>query len=199
MPLLVGYWLTIGLRAAAFVPSEPRASWIFNAAAVGQTRSFRSGTRAALLAIVLPAALAITGAAVAPLLGWRIALWHAAFVLVVLVATVETVLLTIPHVPFTAIYRPGHARLRTRWPLYALSMFAVAVWPVRAELASLGGGELRLIAWTALLASLIYGAGRLLAVTKLPALADDDGASEESDATVLNIGQVVPANAAESS
>ena len=62
MPLLVGYWLTIGLRAAAFVPSEPRASWIFNGAGIGETRAFWSGARAAWLAIVLPPAVAFAGA-----------------------------------------------------------------------------------------------------------------------------------------
>jgi hypothetical protein len=190
MPLLVGYWLTVGLRAAAFVPSEPRASWIFSAAGVGDARAFWSGTRAAFLAIVLPAALVFTGAAIGPLLGWRIAIWHGAFVVVILVATVDAALLTIRHVPFTAIYRPGHAKLRTRWPLYALGMFAVTVWPVWAELRFLGGDELRLTAGAAVVAALIHVAGRLWATPDLPVTAEGDDARDEDEATVLNIGQV---------
>ena len=190
MPLLVGYWLTVGLRAAAFVPSEPRASWIFTVAGVGDARAFWSGTRAAFLAIVLPPALVFTGAAIAPLLGWRIAIWHAAFVVVILVATVDAALLTIRHVPFTAIYRPGHARLRTRWPLYALGMFAAAVWPVWAELRFVGGGELRLLVRAAGVAALIHVAGRWWAAPSLPVTPDDDVARDEDEATVLNIGQV---------
>jgi hypothetical protein len=182
--------LTIGLRAAAFVPSEPRASWIFNAAGIGQTRAFWSGARAAWLAIVLPPAVAFAGLATGPLLGWRTAMWHSVFVLVVLVAAVDTTMLTIRHVPFTAIYRPGHAKLRTRWPLYALGMFAVAVWPVWAELRFLGGGELRLVAGAAVVAALIHVAGHLWVVPSLPVAPDDDVALDEDAATVLNIGQV---------
>jgi hypothetical protein len=197
VPLLLGYWLTVGLRAAAFVPSEPRAAWMFNAAGVGETHSFWSGTRAPLLAVVLPPALLFACAPVGPLLGWRIAFWHAAFVLIILVATVDATLLTIRHVPFTAVYRVGHARLRTRWPLYGLGMFAVAVWPVRAELRSLGGGEVRLVAGAAVIAALVYIAGRLWAVLELSATPDDDGARDEDEATVLNIGQVTPARAVE--
>jgi len=189
MPLLVGYWLTIGLRAAAFVPSEPRASWIFNAAGIGEARAFRSGTRAAFLAIVLLSSLTFTGAAITPLLGWRITMWHAAYVLVILVATVDLALLTIRHVPFTAIYRPGHARLRTRWPFYALGMFATAVWPVWAELRSIGGGELRLLVRAAGVATLVHVAGLLWAAPRLPVAPDDDVAEDEEQVTVLNIGQ----------
>jgi hypothetical protein len=197
MPLLVGYWLTIGLRAATFVPSEPRASWIFSAAGIGQRRAFWSGTRAAFLTIVLPSALVVTGTAIAPLLGWRLALWHAAFVVVILTATVDAVLLTIPHVPFTAIYRPGHARLRTRWPLYGLGMFAVAVWAIKIELLFLGGSELRLVAGAAVVAALLYIAGRVRAAPGLPITPDDVDAQDEDEATVLNIGQVAPASTAE--
>jgi hypothetical protein len=190
IPLLVGYWLTIGLRAATFVPSEHRAAWIFNSASTARTLAFWSGTRAAMLSVVLPAAVVIAGAVAGPLLGWRIAAWHAAFVTLVLIAVVEAIGLTIRHVPFTAIYRPGHAKLRTRWPLYAIGMFAVAVWPVRLELRFLGGAEFHLMAIAALVALAVHAAGRIWALTGPAALLGDDEVEDDDDrATVLNIGQ----------
>jgi hypothetical protein len=39
--------------------------------------------------------------------------------------------LTIDFVPFTRPYVPGHARLKTRWPLYVLGLYAFAFWPAR--------------------------------------------------------------------
>jgi hypothetical protein len=139
IPLLVGYWMTIGVRAAAFVPSELSAAWPFRFAAPATTRAYWAGTRAAMLAIVVPPAVLTALGIVAPLLGWRMAVWHAGFVGLVIVALVELVMLTMTHIPFTQSYRPGHAKLRTRWPLYALGMYACAYWPVRFELWQMNG------------------------------------------------------------
>ncbi len=47
---------------------------------------------------------------------------------------VEALALTVRHVPFTRPYPPGHARIKTRWPLYLIGMYAVAYLPVRLEL-----------------------------------------------------------------
>ena len=44
-------------------------------------------------------------------------------------------------IPFTRPYPPGHARLRTRWPLYAVGMYVVAYCPVRYELWILRNSE----------------------------------------------------------
>ena len=40
-------------------------------------------------------------------------------------------------VPFTRAYPPGHAKLKTRWHLYLLGMWAIAYVPVRMEMAVL--------------------------------------------------------------
>jgi hypothetical protein len=42
--------------------------------------------------------------------------------------------LLVDGVPFTRAYPPGHARLKTRWHLYLLGMWAIAYLPVRLEL-----------------------------------------------------------------
>jgi len=195
LPLLVGYWIAIGVRAATFMPSESAAAWVFRAAGVGRGVAFRSGARAATLAVVLPPSLLIVWFGIAPLLGWRIAAWHTAFVSIVLMAATDAQMLTIRHVPFTEIYAPGHARLRTRWPLYAIGMFAVAAWPVRAELRAFGGGEVRLIAAALTVALLIYAAGRRWALPGPPTEPEEAELVEDDEATVLNIGRVLPARA----
>jgi hypothetical protein len=189
IPLLVGYWLAIGLRAAAFMPSDHRASWIFAAIGPARTRAFWSGTRAAMLALVLSAGVSVALAVAGPLLGWELAAWHAAFVALVLMTAVDAIVLTIRHVPFTAIYRPGHARLRTRWPLYLLGMFATAVWPVWLEQRYLGGGEFSLLAKASCVALLVSVAGRFWAVMTPAAMPEDRLDEDEDAATVLNLSQ----------
>ena len=56
-------------------------------------------------------------------------------------AVLEVVAPTIADVPFTRPYRPGHTKLKTRWPLYLLGLFTVADWPVRLEIRLLGHPE----------------------------------------------------------
>ena len=161
IPLLIGYWMTIGLRAAAFMPSELPASWTFRVSAPAGTRAYWAGTRAALIALVIPAVVLIALAVTVPLIGWRIAAWHAVYVAVVLIATIEGAAATISYIPFTTPYRPGHAKLKTRWPLYFFGMWAVAYWPIRLEQSALrGGNELRLVAGALACAAVVHLAGR---------------------------------------
>ena len=138
IPLVFAYWMTIGMRAAFFVPSELAASWTFRANAPEHAIGYWSGVRASMLACVLPPTLALAGAVTIPLLGWRTAAWHAMVVLVVGTMIVEGCALTIDFVPFTRAYRPGHSKLKTRWWLYVLGLYLLAYVPARFELWAIG-------------------------------------------------------------
>jgi hypothetical protein len=133
VPLVLTYWVVIGLRAAFFLPSELPASWTFPANGGEPSVAFWSGTRAAMLAFVLPRMLCVT-ALLTPLVGWRVAAWHALLASALLALLIQIVMLTVAHVPFTREYRVGHARLRSLWPLYLIGLFAFAYWPVQLEL-----------------------------------------------------------------
>src|SRR5262249_12096161 len=49
VPLVLAYWIAIGVRAAFFVPSELLAAWSFRSNALSAARSYWSATRAAML------------------------------------------------------------------------------------------------------------------------------------------------------
>lgn len=116
VPLLLVYWTAIGLRASFFVPSELAASWTFHANAPDRSPSYRSAIRASIVGFLAPGAtlvaLAVGGAG------------HAVRVALVVVALANLLVLTIDFVPFTRAYEPGHAKLKTRWPLYAFGSYA---------------------------------------------------------------------------
>ncbi|OLB62483.1 MAG: hypothetical protein AUI11_05365 [Acidobacteria bacterium 13_2_20CM_2_66_4] len=116
VPLLLAYCTAIGLRASFFVPSELAASWTFHANAPDRSSSYRRGIRASIFGFLAPGAalvaLAIGGAG------------HAVRVALVVVALANLLVLTIDFVPFTRAYEPGHAKLKTRWPLYAFGSYA---------------------------------------------------------------------------
>ena len=137
-------------------------------------------------ALLVPPTLLLAIAVTAPLLGVRVAAWHAAFVALMVVALIELVALTIDALPFTHPYRPGHAKLKSRWPLYLLGLFAFAYWPVRAELSALGGGEASLLAWPAAAAVAFHLAGRRFARRWSIEPSEDFGEDEDS-VTILAI------------
>jgi hypothetical protein len=191
MPLVLTYWIGIGLRAAFYVPGELPASWTFQVNAPPQTNAFWSGTRAAAIGFLLPLALA-ADALIVPLIGVRTAAWHAVVVVPVAILLAETIALSVTFVPFTRPYEPGHAKLRTRWPLYLCGLFAFAIGPARAAMYAAGNP-----------AALVHLAGWILAAAVVLELAGwrrarvwrIDPAEEfrdESGIAVLDIGLAMP-------
>jgi hypothetical protein len=139
IPLVCAYWLAIGVRASFFVPSELASSWIFRVASCGPVDR-RAAVRASMIAYVLPRTLAVAALLVVPL-GARLAAWHALLTGLAALLLVQVVALRMAEMPFTRPYRPGHARLKTRWPLYLLGLYIFAYWPARLELQLLGSVE----------------------------------------------------------
>jgi hypothetical protein len=191
IPLVLTYWIGIGLRAAFYVPSELPACWTFRHNAPLQTRAYWSATRASAIGFLLPLAL-LADALIAPLIGARAAAWHAVVVIPVVVLLAETIALTVSFVPFTRPYEPGHAKLKTRWPLYLIGLYVFAIWPARA--AMFAGGrpaELREIAaWLCAAVVALEIVGRFRARTWR--MDPTEEFRDESAISVLDIGIVLP-------
>jgi hypothetical protein len=190
IPLVMGYWMTVGVRAAFFMPSELAASWSFQSSATEATSAYWSAVRGSTLAFVLPRTAVASGILV-PLLGWRVAAWHFLVVGALTVVLVEVIALTIDFIPFTRPYQPGHAKLKTRWMVYAIGMFAFAYWPARIELSILGQPD-RLIgmvscAVAATAAIEVFGRHRSTTWSVQPA----DEFDEDLSTTVLNLGGII--------
>ena len=65
--------------------------------------------------------------------GWYDALLHAGFAALAVLVLVESIALTVPFMPFTRPYEPGHAKLKTRWPLYLIGVYLFGYVLVRIE------------------------------------------------------------------
>jgi hypothetical protein len=154
IPLVLAYWIVIGLRASFFVPSELPAAWTFAANAPEPTAAYRPAVRAAMLAWVMPCAIGVAALVTVPLLGWSAAVWHVLFVCSATTMMIQAVSLTIDFVPFTRRYEAGHAKLRTRWWIYAAGLAACAYYPVRLEMAAWE----RPVAFASLLIGLAFSA-----------------------------------------
>ena len=156
IPLVFAYWTTVGLRAAFFEPAELPAAWAFRATAPPCGSSYWAGVFAGMAAIVVPAGVAVSVLATAPILGWTVALCHAVVVGEVSTVVVQAAALLVDFVPFTRAYQPGRANLKTRWWLYAIGLWVSAYIPARAEARALDEPMLLL--------ALIAALGALIAV-----------------------------------
>jgi hypothetical protein len=191
IPLIVGYWTAVGMRASFFVPSELASSWTFRVNAAGPATPVWAAVRASMIAFILPRTL-LVDLVLVPLIGWYMAAWHAVVVSAVIVLFIELGALTIDHIPFTQPYRPGHAKLRTRWSVYLVGVYVFAYVPARLELRlgasaplfAIVGGVIAVI-----IALEIVGHWRSSTAAAVPG--DEIDESDRSDVTVLDLGGAI--------
>jgi hypothetical protein len=195
IPLVLGYWTIIGLRAACFVPSELPAAWSFRSNAPDHARAYWSAVRAAMIAFIVPPVL-LVDLLIAPLLGWRMAVPYALVTSAVVVLLAEVVALTIDFIPFTRAYRPGHAKLRTRWPLYLIGLYCFAFWPARLQLwtADDPAASLQIAAAVAAIIAIVELVGRRRAA-RWSLECEDEPEDLFSRIAVLDIGNTGPLRA----
>ena len=127
-----------------------------------------------------------------PLLGWDVAVRHAIVACTMAILLVEVLALTISHIPFTQAYPPGHARLRTRWWVYALGLYAFAYLPARVEPQILEepAALLGMVACIAAVIGALEVVGRRR-VEEWPVQDGQDAEDDLSSVTVLNLGGAV--------
>jgi hypothetical protein len=194
IPLLLAWWALVGLRAAFFVPSDLAAAWTFRFHAPDPDPGYWSAVRASLAIVVLPACLVLTLALLTPLVGFRIAAWHALVVSALVLVLVEVVAQTIDFIPFTRAYRAGHARLKSLWWLYLASLFAFADVPVKMELARLQNpralAEMAIVI-VAMAATLEWMGHRRAIGWSIDATPDEE--ESDSELTVLDLTHAVTA------
>jgi len=181
MPLIAAFWLSIGMRASFFIPSQLPAAWTWFINAPDRLTSYRAAMRASIVGVVVPIAVFLAAAVG----GWR----HAGVTLAFVVAFAAFVALTIDFIPFTRPYRPGHARLRRRWPLYLVGAYGLTYGLVAIEQA-IGGEPLAgaiLMASLLGLAAAFDVAGRLTSKTWRIVSPVDQGDADENATIVLGL------------
>ena len=134
IPIVLGYWVVVGLRASFVLPTELKAAWAFRVHSQLPSASYWSGVRAAMIAFAIgPALLRRTRSSCFRCLVGGLPPIHTLIVTLAIAITAQFASLLVEGVPFTRAYPPGHAKLKTRWQLYLLGMWAIAYLPVRME------------------------------------------------------------------
>jgi hypothetical protein len=120
-PLVVFFFMLIGMRVLFGIPVELGANWVFRLREPVDRIAVVAGVRRAMLAgCVVPVAL-LAGGSAALLWGTRIGIAHGVFCTLMGALLVEILLVRFCKIPFTCTYFPGTARVRTLWPLYLMA------------------------------------------------------------------------------
>ena len=199
VPLLLAFWLAVGLRASFFVPSELPAAWTFRTHATKGSRASHGAIRGAAAALLVPPLTALTFVLSIAVSGWYDALLHAGFAALAVLVLVESIALTVPFMPFTRPYEPGHAKLKTRWPLYLIGVYLFGYVLVRIEKACWSDSSSFAILLLCLAATItaLDIAGEVQA-SRRSTEPPEELASDEGRIAVLDIGAVVHRAHAES-
>jgi hypothetical protein len=188
LPWLLVFWLAVGLRASFFVPSELPAAWIFRIGDRDGVRFRHAAVRGALAGMLVPVAIVCAGAfSIAA--GWVALTRHLTVAVLATILLVELVACTVPFTPYSRPYQPGHAQLKTRWPLYAMASYVFAYRLPAVERAC----------WTqpARFAALVFGLAILTIAIDLTARRRsasavvqpiDEIAFDDTEITLLGIG-----------
>jgi hypothetical protein len=119
-PLVVMFFVLVGLRALFAIPIEPKANWTFRLCEPANRRAVVAGVRRAMLfACVAPVTLAAAASVAIPWGATR-GLAHGVFCALMGLLLTELLLVRLCKVPFTCTYFPGSARVRTLWPFYLI-------------------------------------------------------------------------------
>lgn len=108
IPLVLGYFLLVGIRFGFDVPAQIQSNWTFRFLLANDARDCRALVRRLMVAsvslLILPAALPIY----LHFWGWKIALLHTGVVVLWIVLLTEVLVTGFRKLPFTCSYPPFH-------------------------------------------------------------------------------------------
>ncbi len=126
IPLILSFFILVGLRVIFTIPAELEANWIFRLTDTDSpTKAISAVRKAVLLLGILPVLFSVI-----PLFcflwDWRIGLLHLAYVATLSFVLREILLLGFQKIPFTCSYVPGRANIKLFWFAYLISFTTYA-------------------------------------------------------------------------
>jgi hypothetical protein len=122
-PLVMSFFILVGLRFIFTVPADLQANWVFrNIDKHLLKRSFAGVHKFMLTAIVVPL-LAIFAPCYLMIWPPAMVLGHIVYALTLSLILIELLLFEFIKLPFTCSYLPGKAKIILLWPLYLLTCY----------------------------------------------------------------------------
>jgi hypothetical protein len=153
LPLAAMTFMLVGLRVAVSIPSDLRARWVFHTVDLPRN-TLRACVRRVMLALVVVPFAVAAGLSGSALWHARIGLTHAAWCFSLGCLLTEMLVSRVDAMPCAAAWRPEHAKLRTRWPVY-LFAFMILCGAGRFSLTGLESYLFQSPAWNAVIAGVL--------------------------------------------
>ncbi|MBS1876326.1 MAG: hypothetical protein JSU00_24135 [Acidobacteria bacterium] len=154
-PLVLPFFVLLGLRALFSVPVELPSNWLFRLTETGRAIDYVTGARKLMtLAGVAPACL-LSLPFYGFLWGWRVALTHEAMCVLIALTTLEVLMAGFPKVPFTCPFLPGQGNLKVTFATYVVLFLSIAYLLIHVELWMALDGQRGL--WGVAMAGAAYG------------------------------------------
>ena len=118
IPLILLFFVIIGLRVSFSIPIEVRANWLFRLTGPNVRGAYLDATRKTLLLFAVAPVVAIAAPIYMAVWPWPRAVGHVAFLAAFGLLIVELVLTGFAKVPFTCSYLPGKANLKIMFGVY---------------------------------------------------------------------------------
>jgi hypothetical protein len=121
IPLILSFFLLLGLRVLASIPSSLEANWVFRITEQKQRRHYFAGFRKGLFfCALLPLFLALFVLYFC-LWGWKAALLHCLYGLTASWLLLEILFFKYHKIPFASTYVPGKAKIHLFWLVYVIA------------------------------------------------------------------------------
>ncbi|MGC9951817.1 MAG: hypothetical protein ABSF64_36185 [Bryobacteraceae bacterium] len=118
IPLILLFFLIVGLRVSFSIPVEVRANWLFRLTDPIGGGAYLAATRKTLLWLAVAPVVAVAAPIYMAVWPWPRALGHAGFLAAFGLLIVELALTGFAKVPFTCSYLPGKANLKIMFGVY---------------------------------------------------------------------------------
>jgi hypothetical protein len=134
-PLILPFFLLLGMRVLFTFPVELGANWLFRLVdEEGDPVSALCAVRKLMIvAGIVPvciASLPMYGL----LWGWRIAFWHVLLALLIALAILQMLTTGFYKIPFTCSFMPGNANLKATFTIYAVGFLIISFITIKLEL-----------------------------------------------------------------
>jgi hypothetical protein len=118
IPLILLFFLVVGLRVSFSIPMEVRANWLFRLTDPIAGGAYLSAARTTLLLLALAPVVAVAAPVYLAVWPWPRALGHVMFLAAFGLLIIELALTGFAKVPFTCSYLPGKANLKIMFGVY---------------------------------------------------------------------------------
>jgi hypothetical protein len=127
IPLILAFFLVVGIRRVVKIPSHLEANWIFRMTEHRYKRHYFSGLRKGVTIHALVPLFLFVFVFYTSLWTWKEAFFHCLFGLAVSLLLMEVLFIRFRKIPFTSSYLPGKEKLHLFWIVYLLGFILYVV------------------------------------------------------------------------